>query len=428
MGAPGTAARRAALDILRATRSGQLFDAARDRALSGLNERDARLAHEIAAGVLRHRRSLDAHVRRFVTDRWRSTPANLRDVLRIGAYQLLALDRVPPHAAVGTAVDLAKACHGAKSGAFVNAVLRGLARAKPKPRLDAAPDPTRGGRTVAQLLAERYSHPDWLVARWLGAFGRGATERLLEHHGRRPPLHLQPVRWTRDDLVAAAKAAALEVELPAGTSGLLVRARTPQSVPGYREGAFVVQGIGQAQLVGSVSLTPGSRVWDACAAPGGKTVALARTHAVVASDRSRVRLARLRETLRRTASEVLVMVADARHSPLRPGAVDVVWLDAPCSATGTIAQHPDARWRITPRRLEQLAGVQARLLDAVAPVPAPGGTVVYTTCSLEREENEAQVNRFLRAHPEYRRDQPDVFVFPPDSGADGGYLAVLRRA
>ncbi len=428
MGAPGSAARRAAFEILRATRAGELFEAARDRTLAGLSERDARLAHEIAAGVLRHRRFLDAQVRRLVADRWRSVPASLRDVLRIGAYQLLALDRVPPYAAVATAVDLARTRHGTRSGAFVNAVLRGLARSRPAPRLDAAGDAAQAGRTDAQQLAERFSHPDWLVARWLGAFGREATERLLAHHSRRPPLHLQPLRWTRDDLARAATAAALAAEPAAGTAGLLVRARTPRQVPGFSEGAFVVQGAGQAQLLDSVRLRPGSRVWDACAAPGGKTAILARAHVVVASDRSRKRLGLLRETLRRTASKALVMVADARQPPVRPGAVDVVWLDAPCSATGTIAQHADARWRLTPRRLARLAGAQSELLDAVAAIPAPGGTVVYTTCSLEREENEAQVDRFLRGHPEYRRDQPDLFVFPPASGADGGYRAVLRRA
>jgi 16S rRNA (cytosine967-C5)-methyltransferase len=122
-----------------------------------------------------------------------------------------------------------------------------------------------------------------------------------------------------------------------------------------------------------------------------------------------------------------VVAADARQPPIRPGAVDAVWLDAPCSATGTMAQHPDARWRVTPRRLAELTRLQQALLDGVATVLASGGLLVYTTCSLEPEENEVQVDGFLGRYATFRRDRSDVFIFPPDTGADGGYLAVLRR-
>ncbi|MBI3982338.1 MAG: hypothetical protein HY337_05460 [Gemmatimonadetes bacterium] len=427
MAAPGTAARAAALEILRATRAGELFDVARDRAVASLSAADARLAQEIAAGVLRGRRMLDARVRRFVTDRWRCIPEDLRNVLRIGAYQLTALNRVPPHAAVATAVELAKSRRGHRSGAFVNAVLREMLRRRPAGGNESAEVAERHGGTVAQRLAAQHSHPDWLVARWLHRFGREATERLLSHHGRRPPLHLRPVRWTREEIAAAARAAGLEIELCAETDGLLVRARHPRYVPGFAEGAFVVQGPAQAQMLKRAALPPGSRVWDACAAPGGKTAVLARTFRVVASDRGHERIRRLCDTLRRTAPVVPVLAADARQPPLRPGGVNAVWLDAPCSATGTVAQHPDARWRLTPRRLAHLVGVQQALLDAVAAVLAPGGLLVYTTCSLEFEENEGQVNRFLEEQTRFRRDQADMFVFPPDTGADGGYLAVLRH-
>ena len=420
--ARGAAPREAALEILAATRRGELFDIARDRAVAGLPERDRRLAQEIAAGVLRHRRTLDERLRRAVARRWGKTPADLRDVLRIGLYQLTELGRVPPHAAVGTTVEMAKSRHGARSGAFVNAVLRRTLR---EPATDERPAAGRG--TPAQRLAAQYSHPDWLVTRWWRRFGPDETERLLRHNNTRPPLWLQPARWTRAAIVAAAGRAGVSVEAPADHTGLIARVRRPAEVPGFGEGAFVVQGPAQALLIERAGLMEGSRVWDACAAPGGKTAVLARSMRMIASDRAGIRLQRLRETLRRAAPGAIVFAADARYPPIREGAVDAVWLDAPCSATGTMARHPDARWRLGPRRLTALVALQETLLDAVARVVPRGGVLVYTTCSLEPEENETQVDEFLKRHAGLQHRQPDVFVFPPDTGADGGYLAVLVR-
>ena len=421
MVAPGAAAREAALEILRATRAGQLFDAARDRAVMGLADRDRRLAQEIAAGVLRNRRTLDGRLRDVVAGRWRTTPADLRDVLRIGLFQLTGLSRVPPHAAVGTSVELAKARHGQRSGAFVNAVLRRTLRAPASPARAEL-------RTTIQVLAADSSHPDWLVARWHRHFGPEGTQRLLEHHRQRPPLWLQPLRWSAEAIAVAAQDAGFRVEQRPGFSGVMVQARHMRDVPGFSDGAFVVQGPAQSHLIEQAALPEGGRVWDACAAPGGKTAVLARRCRVIASDRTAVRLGRLRDTVRRTAAAVPLFLADARQPPLSAGAVDVVWLDAPCSASGTIAQHPDARWRLTPQRLARLASLQAALLDGTQAVVSSGGMLVYTTCSLEPEENAIQVDRFLDRHARFRRERPDVFVFPPDSGADGGYLAVLRAA
>jgi len=419
--ARGAGAREAAFEILAATRKGELFNVARDRAVLGLPERDRRLAQEIAAGVLRHRRTLDRRLRRTVSRRWRATSADLRDLLRIGLYQLTQLSRVPPHAAVGTTVELAKARHGQRSAAFVNAVLRRTLR-------ETADADVPGTLTPGQALAAQYSHPDWLVGRWLRRLGPAVTERLLRHNNTRPPLWLQPARWTRDAIVAAAQAAGFTMEAPSDGAGLVARARRPAELPGFADGAFVVQGPAQELFIEEARLPPGSLVWDACAAPGGKTVGLARTMRVIASDRPGVRLERLRETLRRAAPGVTLVAADARQPPIRPGAVDAVWVDAPCSATGTMARHPDARWRFTARRLAALTDLQEALLTGVAAVVPPGGLLVYTTCSLEPEENATQVERFLERHNAFRRRQPDVFVFPPDTGADGGYLAVLERA
>ena len=154
---------------------------------------------------------------------------------------------------------------------------------------------------------------------------------------------------------------------------------------------------------------------------------LSLAHRVLASDLRRRRLKRLRETLQRVRSRAWVFAADARIPPLGERSVDAVWLDVPCSATGTFARHPDARWRISPRRIAVLARRQRELLEGVARVVRPGGLLVYSTCSLEPEENEDPVNEFLSSHTDFRRGQEDLFLFPPDTGSDGGYLAVLRR-
>ncbi len=421
MPAEGWAAREAAFEILRATTLGALFEAARDRAVRGLNEPDRRLAHEIAAGVLRHRRELDRRLRRILERSWGRTTPEVRALLRIGAYQILRLSRIPPYAAVSTTVEVAKRRTGTKSAAFINAVLRRLLQEQEA----AGTDPTTAPAPIA--LAARYSHPDWLVERWVKRFGEQASERLLRHNNQPPPLVIQPLHWPRDQLEEALTRRGIEWAQASEGGGLVVKGVKPWELPGYGEGAFLVQGPGQARFVREVSIPPGWTVWDACAAPGGKAALLSLGHRVLASDSKRRRLSRLIETLERARSRARVFVADARIPPFRKKSIDALWLDVPCSATGTLARHPDARWRLSPRRIARLAGLQRELLEGTAPVVRPGGLLVYSSCSLEPEENENQVNRFLSHHPDFRRVRDDLFLFPPDTGSDGGYLAILQR-
>lgn len=411
-------ARRAAWQLLRAVGAGRLFDAARDEALAGLSERDRRLAQEIAAGVLRSRRVLDRELKGVLGGRWRTTDPELRDLLRIGTYQLRHLTRVPPYAAVQSTVEAAKPL-GRKRAAFVNAVLRRVGAAEGGPPAAEAGD-------AASALARRYSHPDWLVRRWLARHGWAATEVLLSHHNARPPLVIQAARWPRERLERALTLAAVPWCEAGGADGLIVESRRPRQLPGFEDGAFIVQGPGQARLLAHAQIPAGARVWDCCAAPGGKAVALGGRGPVLASDRGAARLARLAETVRRAARSVSVFAADARRPPFPAGSLDAVWLDAPCTATGTMGRHPDARWRGSPRRLELACRLQAALLDGVAPVVRTGGLLVYSTCSLEPEENEAQVEAFLSRHPAFLRERDDLTVWPPDTGSDGGFVAVLR--
>jgi 16S rRNA (cytosine967-C5)-methyltransferase len=407
--------------MLRRVRTGQPFDAAQDQAVDGLPESDRRLAHEIAAGVLRHRTELDDHLRRLVSRGWQRTAPDLKDLLRIGAYQLTRLDRIPAHAAVETTVEVAKRIRGNRGAGLVNAVLRRVAQQEPT-ILPAQP----AGDVAA--LARAHSHPRWLVHRWVTQFGFERGGALLVHNNQRPRTVIRPVRWSLDRVRDALLDRGVEVRDAPFEAGLEVSGCRVPDLPGYADGGFVVQDPAQACLLQAVDIPTNARVWDACSAPGGKAAVLSRTTKVLASDYRHNRLTRLRATLARAAPHVPIVVADARFPPIDPHAFDVVLVDAPCSATGTLARHPDGRWRLSERHIARMVGRQRDLLEGVVEAFRPGGMLVYITCSLEREENQDQIDGFLDRHQDFARAGPGRFLFPPDHGTDGGYAAPMRRA
>ena len=423
-------------------REGRPFDAALDRAVERLAEPDRRLAHELAAGVLRSQSALDARLAPHVPRGWSRVPAPLQELLRLGAYQLTALDRVPAHAAVDTSVRLAREAGGERATGFVNAVLRAVTRLAPAepPSLPGSPagEPA-AAEPLAARLATAASHPDWLVRRWLDRYGEADTERLLAWNNTRPRLVLQAARRGLDELAARWRAAGVVVT-PAPFGGGLATDRTrPDELPGYTEGDFIVQDPAQSIVGWYADVPPGALIYDACAAPGGKTIALGRSaRCVVAADHNAHRTARLAANLNRAGSgREFVVVADAAEPPLR--VADVVLLDAPCLGTGTFARHPDARWRVTEDALADLARQQATLLQGVAGTVRPGGLLVYATCSLEPEENERQVDAFLSAHPGFSREpsdevpptllspRGDLMILPHRHAIDGAFAARLRR-
>ena len=407
-------------------RAGATFQTARDRALPGLAERDRRLAYELAAGVLRHRAQLDRALPLATTD------PRLHDILRLGVYQLQALARVPGYAAVSTSVELAREAAGEGGARYVNQALRKLAQHG------------SGARGAVP------SHPEWLLARWRTHFGADETERLAAWNDCRPALTLQPVRWTNDRLRARLTEAGFGVrEAPYGaglqlaTEGTAPRSVLPRLLPGFAEGAFVVQDPAHALVCRYAAIPAGAVVYDACAAPGGKAVMLERDGArVVAGEARRERAARLRQTVRRAGVAIRVAVADLLSTPFRVGSFAAVLVDAPCSATGTLRRHPDARWRLTPRTIERAAARQLDLLAAAAGLVRPGGVLVYATCSLEPEENEDVVTAFLARNAEFARStgsaptpvpaelltrDGDFRSLPHRHGMDGAYAARLVR-
>jgi 16S rRNA (cytosine967-C5)-methyltransferase len=407
-------------------RGGTPLDLALSRHLGVLVDADRRLAHEIAVGVLRSADALDARLAPFVPRGIASVAVPLLDVLRVGTYQVDALDRIPPHAAVATTVTLARELAGDYATGFANAVMRRIAASASRDRT-ATPD------------RDASSHPAWLVARWLERFGPTGTDALLRWNNARPPLVLQPTRGSAEALRQQLAAHGVDAELAPFEAGVIARAGRPEQLPGYDEGDFYVQDPAHALVVRFAGFPAGATVYDACAAPGGKTLALShRGMAVIAADRSRRRVARVAENVARAGRGTeWVVVADAGHPPIRP--VAAYLLDAPCLGTGTFARHPDARLRVTTDALADLAAAQARLLDAAADRIAPGGLLCYATCSLEPEENEMQVAAFLARHRSFRRRpggecppelltaEGDLATLPQRDGVDGAFAARLER-
>ncbi len=404
-------------------RSGGTFQAARDRVLPTLAGRDRRLAYELAAGVLRRQADLDRRLG------LRGADPRLRDVLRLGAYQLAALARVPAYAAVATSVELAREAAGEGAARYVNQALRKLAGA---------------GDRVSGVGA---SHPAWLVRRWKAEFGETGTARLIAWNDRRPTLTLQPARWSQDTLANRLRETGFGVtEAPFGAGLRLTptpgtRHLTPRGLPGLREGGFIVQDPAHALVCRYAAISPRTPVYDACAAPGGKAVMLERAGArVVAGDGRPERIGRLLDTTRRAGVAIRVTVADLLSAPFAPGTMPAVLVDAPCSASGTMARHPDARWRVTPRTIVRAARLQRALLETAARLLAPGGVLVYSTCSLEPEENRDIVTAFLASHTEFARApvpgavpaslltaDGDLQSLPQRDGIDGAYAARLAR-
>jgi len=367
-----------------------------DSALERFDERDQGLLRELVMGSLRWLRRLDHIIAMASSRRFDQIETALHSPLRIAVYQLLFLDRVPDHAAVHEAVEQAHQLTHRGGASFVNGVLRNIARA---PRLEdwpvEEPDPVR-------RLAIEHSHPDFLVARWIERFGRDQALALMEANNRPKPMQVLAFRdrGGRELLAESLIDEGLEVE-PATLSplGLIVRRGSPLATAAFRRGDFYIQD--EASQVSALipPPRPGERVLDAAAAPGGKSFSLiAREPGVriTAADVSLQRALVLRSNLRRLRRDLPLLVSDAGAPALR-GPFDRVILDLPCSGTGTLRRHPELKWRISEGEIGRLTRQALRLLEGGAPLVAPGGLLVAITCSLEREENEDVVSRFLSA-------------------------------
>ena len=369
------------------------------------DDRDRALAAEIITGTLRWQRSLDHLIEHFARRPVGKLDADVLIILRLSLYQLLHLDRVPAAAVVDDAVDLTRGIKKQSASGFVNAVLRATLRGRHRLPLPPRPD---GGSDIAAAtayLGVTHSHPDWLVSRWLDRYGFANAERWVRFNNDTPPLTIRAnrLRVTREQLAATLLEDDVETEpTPYAPDGLIVRSGNPLRLP--PTGSFVVQDEASQLVPLVVDAAPGARVLDLCASPGGKTTALAaamRNHGVlVATDVRPRRLRTLIATVRSMGAHCagVLQVPTVGPLPFTP-VFDRILVDAPCSGLGTLRRDPDIRWRRAEADLDEMSHRQLDLLRRAAAVLAPGGRLVYATCSSEPEENEGVVERFLHDVP-----------------------------
>ena len=393
-----------------------------------LSPANRRLVQELVYGVVRWQATLDWLI--ALRTKCRAQKPMLQILLRLGLYQIFWLDRVPNHAAVHETVELAKRSGCAPQAGFVNAVLRGCLREF---------EPTR--QRLSELKETQpslgYSHPEWLATRWQDRWGAEKSARLMQ--------------WNNTPPGTTARVNALKVD----PGSLLAQWRDEQvdydfirrdwleenlvfeltahpplaTLPSFRRGWFYVQDPSTLLPVRELDPRPGEFILDLCAAPGGKTAYIAQLMQnqgrLIAHDTDPQRLKLIDENCARlgvTCAETVLPEA----LDLRPSTLDRVLVDAPCSNTGVMRRRVDLRWRIRPEEIRRLRKVQDELLRQAAPLLKPGGTLVYSTCSLEPEENRESIEQFLSEQPDFRlADQRELLPFV--DGVDGAYVARLER-
>jgi len=390
-------------------------------------------------GIQRLRGRLDYLLDQKVKRGLESVEAGVRDSLRIGLYEILYMGGVPEYAAVSQAVDLAQSKGGRGVAGFVNAVLRGIARDGGGP--ENFPDPETH---PVEFLSTWGSHPRWLIERWLTRWPTADVRKLVEANNRVPPLSLRCLWDSPEEAVEALETAQITVAAVGSGTGCVVISGNASLEEAMTVVPVVVQDPAAALVVSYADPSAEARIADLCAAPGGKALTLAaRGNVVVAADRSIKRLRLVRENVNRVRQQggrrirVNMVQADALAPPVsRP---DMLLLDVPCTGTGTLRRNPDIRWSLTPDRLNEMAALQSRILDACADVVPSGGMLVYATCSLEPEENEEQIESFVARRPEFQmdpgggvngkflNDQGYLYVLPQAFGFDGVFAARLRK-
>ena len=412
---------------------------------------DAGLATELVYGTIQHLYTIDGVLERKVAKGIHKLKPWMRNLLRMSLYQLHYLDRIPDHAAVHEAVAIAKRRGGQSMGGFVNGVLRGVMR---EPNVWEAPE---HAAPVARIAWET-SHPEWLVSRWIETYGEEETEEMCLANNEAPhaSARVNRQRVDRETLLKEMKEAGFYVQ-PSGFSqdGIVAGgAGNLALTEWYREGKLSIQDESSMLVAEAVRPEPGMRILDCCAAPGGKTMHIAERMGnrgeVVSNDvhPHKVKLiadqaARLGLSCIRTINE------DARNLSrvLEAESFDVVLLDAPCTGFGVIRRKPDLKWRKQPQDVKAIADLQKQLIEEASKLVKPGGRLIYSTCTVEPEENDQVVEHFLQQHQEWqmddtwkqalpqdqlrdamKRSKPGMLqVLPHDGDSDGFFIACLTR-
>jgi len=407
-----------------------------------LSDPDKGLLSELVHGVLRWQNKLDWVLNGFSHGNFAKSEINVKNTLRVALYQVLFLERIPHAAAVNEGVEFIKRIRGEKPAGLVNAVLRNIIR-----NIDGIryPDPEED---QAQYLAVFYSHPLWMVKRWVERFGVEDTKALLTANNERPHLSLRVNRLRTDRSTLLGILEGLQVQAtPSGLLDQFIRARGLSRIgqmEAFRNGLFTVQDESAALPCLLLDPRPGEVVIDLCAAPGGKTTNVAEIMRndghVIAVDKYEAKLNLIRTSCDRLGlRNVSFLAADATTIDVEP--VDKVLLDAPCSGLGVLSKKPDIKWKRDIADIHRLTMIQREILENAARFVKPGGVLVYSTCTTEPEENQDIVRGFLKLHPEFVLDDarrfvsPDVVTpegyvvtLPHQHGVDGSFAARLVRS
>lgn len=369
-----------------------------------MERRDRALLTELVYGVFRQRGTLDWQIDHFSKVKKIHPP--IRNILRLGLYQLLFLDKIPPSAAVNTSVELAKAEEGISASRLVNGLLRNILRQKGHLP---APDPKGDPITFISVST---SHPDWMVRRWLARWGWEKTLQFCRSNNEVPPttLRTNTLKVTREELARRLEEEGATIAFSTLSSRpLFIRGVSVSSLSSYREGLFYVQDEGAQFISDLVDPQPGERILDFCAAPGGKTTHLAELAGgrarVTATDISADRLNLIQENLTRLKTPG-IEVETLAQATVAERHYDRILIDAPCSALGILRRIPEGKWRKKPSIISDYAMEQQKILEQAFKHLKVGGRLIYATCSTEPEENEGQAALFEKAHPELRREDP----------------------
>jgi 16S rRNA (cytosine967-C5)-methyltransferase len=406
-----------------------------------LNGPDKALLYEIVHGVTRWMGRLDWILNGFYKGQFSKAIPNLKNGLRVALYQILFLDRIPDHAAVNEAVEFVKRLQGQKPADLTNAILRNIIRSKNSIRY---PDPEED---LIGYLSAYYSHPSWMVKRYVERFGREATEKLLTANNEKPYLTLRvnAIKTNVSQFKSLLESVNLKYK-PGRFLNEFVQLQNLTNITAweyYSKGYFNVQDESAGLACRLLGVQPGMTVLDMCAAPGGKTAYLGslmnNVGKIVAVDKYEGRLKLLRTNNERLGlTSVFTIESDALELDTEP--VDRVLVDVPCSGSGTLSKKPDIKWKKDVFDLKKLSEIQIKFLEKAATLVKPGGIVVYSTCSIEPEENFEIVKQFLNNHPNFKLgsakgqfaddvidENECVQTLPHKHQMDGAFAAKLIR-
>lgn len=412
-----------------------------------LNAKDSRLFTELVYGTVQRKRTLDYYLSHFLTKKIKKKDQWVIPLLRMALYQMIFLEKIPSHAIVYETVQIAKNKGHQGLASLVNGILRSVQR-RGLPNIDTIEDDTT-------RLSVKYSHPEWLVSAWIDQYGIETTEKICETNLQRPKVtaRVNIQKTNRTDLLQMLeKEGIIAEESQLSTDGIVIHEGNVIQTAAYEKGFFTIQDESSMLVGRAVNPQRGETVLDCCAAPGGKTTHLAELinceGKIVALDVHEHKLNLIRQQIERLElSNVSLHAIDAREARKKfaDESFDRILVDAPCTGLGVIRRKPDIKWKKTERDVIEMSRIQLEILEAVAPLLKKGGTLVYSTCTIDKRENEQVIETFISKHEDFVRDETlaeklpkklspymknkrgEIQILPHYFSSDGFFIAALRK-